>query len=322
MRTDPKRVLVYGWYRQSNLGDDLFAEAFGRLWPEYDFTFTNELTKEAVAASDAVLFGGGSFLDNPIRAESGAIYGIESRPILYVGVGLETEIHREHQELLQRSRLVATRSGAGANKVKDALRVPDLAYALGPRRTGRDAEALGDRRMLFLPNVAVLPTREDPQWKHAAWTYFKSECAQFLDDAILSGWKVSFFPMCRSEKLDDVWAATEILSQMRHRERRLLSEAHVGCAEEAVELFSQQSVVVTQRFHGSILANMAGTPSVTVAHHDKLSAGASVPYYGATKKGLMDSVEVSQRYRSIRPPVPGIADFETLIGAVRKIIGG
>ena len=310
-----RRVLVYGWYHQDNLGDDLFAEAFELLFPDFSFTFTNCLTVAQAESCDALILGGGSFLDNPVRHEPGATEAASRRPVMYVGVGLETEVHPDHRRLISSAKLVAARSRA--ERVPGALPMPDLVTAL---QAGRRSEV--PKTLLFLPNVAVLPTRADPQWKHAAWAYFASECSQFLDELVQDGWRVSLMAMCRSAKLDDEWASSAIVSQMASRERAMLRSERPAGGAEALRMFSSYAAVVTQRFHGVVLAELAGTPCVSVAHHDKLwgrSDGTSaVPFYGTTKAALRRALDEA------RPAAPPSEEAKSQLGvvceAVRKIV--
>ena len=316
MPSGPRRVLVYGWYHQDNLGDDLFVEAFKKLFPEFEFTFSNFLTRSQVRRCDAVFFGGGSFLDNPVRGEAGIVEAVAKRKVLYVGVGLETSFDPDHVRLMKRSKMVAARSRHEA--FEGALKIPDLVYSLSG-----DRAAARKKRLLFLPNVAVVPTRKDPQWKHAAWGYFKSECSQFLDESVDAGYEVSLLPMCRSSKMDDGWAAAELVSQMEYRERSLILSDSPKTASESIALFSSYSAVVTQRFHGIVLAEMSGVRCVAIAHHDKLAtSGAgctSIPYYGVTKVALRSALEAA------RPAGPRKDDDEALsvmCKTVREIVQG
>src|SRR5579885_2555646 len=131
--TKPK-VLVYGWYHKGNIGDDLFVEAFQHIFPEFDFTFTDVLTSHQVKDADAIFFGGGSFLhDAPISTDF-ALKLAKQKPIFYIGVGVEAEIHPTHQELMRLARLIATRSKNQIDRLKvlnkNSLYVPDLVFAL------------------------------------------------------------------------------------------------------------------------------------------------------------------------------------------------
>ena len=57
-------VLVYGWYHSNNIGDNLFIQSFKKLFPSYNFYFVKEITEQNLFNIDAIIFGGGSFLDS------------------------------------------------------------------------------------------------------------------------------------------------------------------------------------------------------------------------------------------------------------------
>lgn len=315
MTGDPKRVLVYGWYGQSNLGDDLFVEAFRRLFPDYRFKFTNRLTSEEVDAADAVFFGGGSFLDNRISGDMESVGRATQKPVVYFGVGTETAVHPDHLMMMSAAGVVAAR---GRRAPPGAILIPDIVYCL-PREPNRSC----DKTVLFVPNVSVLPSRSDPHWKRAAWEYFKSECSQFLDELVWDGYEVRTTRMCRSECLDDSWPAAEIVGQMEARSRKILIEETPADHAQAVRLFSSFRYVVTQRYHGLVLGEMSGAACVSISHHDKLrgakEGSAVVPYYGVTKTDLRRAME------SAVPTVQDRADdraFSVACTAVRQYLGG
>lgn len=309
-------ILVYGWYHQSNLGDDLFVEAFEKLWPEYEFTFTNSITLSQIKKSQVIVFGGGSFLDCPIQCESGVMGEITKKPILYVGIGLETSIHEDHKYLIQKSRLVASRNNPRNIIFDNHIAMPDLVYSLHGIDSG--FKGIREKSILVLPNVSVLPTRADQQWKHASWSYFKSEFSQFLDEMIDSGYNVRMFPMCRDNKLDDTWAASEIISNMIYRERSILTQESINGFDGIINFFSRFSFIITQRLHGAILSKMAGVPHIVISHHDKLNSPESLSYYGLTKRGLHESF---QRFES-RPEMCESTNFDDVRLAVRKAVSG
>lgn len=284
MNTHITNVLVYGWYNNRNLGDELFKIAFQKIFnpnvvnPKYFFRFVNCLTKEDIDKCDVIFFGGGSFLDNPIQrtVELSEI----NKPILYIGVGLETNIHSEHVQLLSRAKLIAARSSS--DKIS-SIQIPDLVYSIAVEN-GKPK----DKTLLFLPNTFVLPKNSDLNWKFSAWNHFKSEVSQFLDEMIEDHWDVRMYPMCQADKADDCWAAGEILGMMRNRSRHILVQEPFPNVSEAmfrvIRLIRDSSIVFTQRFHGIVLSNLLDRPYVSISHHDKLEP--DISYYGMCKKDL------------------------------------
>src|SRR5271154_7164691 len=295
------KVLVYGWYHQDNIGDDLFVEAYQHLFPQLQFTFTEVITSEKLQQVDIVFFGGGSFLLDRPRIDDDALVLLETKKIFYIGVGVEGAIHPIHLQLMSQALLVAIRSPDKIKSMKDinsnVMLIPDLVYSLQDKvvRSIPDSKSV-----LFLSNVSVLPHITNPHWKHAAWEYFKSECSQFFDWLVNNGYQIKLFSMCRSDKLDDDWVSNELISHMENRDRNHLLQDRPHSIQDITKLFSQFDTVITQRFHGIVLSEMSGVPYVAIHHHDKLkpsqsNQGQFLSYYNVSKHVLIESFQQAKQ---------------------------
>ena len=163
-----------------------------------------------------------------------------------------------------------------------------LFFAVKGRKISKEG-----RSVLVMPNLAVVPNHLDRYWKHASWAHFKSEFAQFLDVLREEGYKTEFLSMCRACKENDDWPAGEIVSHMTHRDKLLLDDQPVGI-ERVSRLISKYNVIITQRFHGIILAEMTKTPYIAISHHDKIKNakpcnGLGISYYNVSKQTLLDT---------------------------------
>lgn len=282
-------VLVYGWYHQNNLGDDLFVEVFRKLFLDFSLTFTDHITTSHLENMDAVFFGGGSFLGEEPNIAADALSVLHQKKIIYIGVGTETELHPIHADLMRRAKLIASRTEVHLDKVLEintnTIVIPDLVYYLTPTISTRM-----EKSILILPNVTVVPKWNEPHWKHAAWEYFKNEIAQTLDELVEQKFCINFLPLCTNVELDDSSAALEIINRMSLRDTRyLLSKKN--SLSEVTELFSRYNLIVTQRYHGAVLANMVNTPCLTIHHHDKLKAQSNgLSYYELSKSQLFKKI--------------------------------
>jgi polysaccharide pyruvyl transferase WcaK-like protein len=289
-----KNILVYGWYYQGNLGDDLFMEAFRSLFPNFNFTFVNQITIHDLQNIDAVFVGGGSFLGEPLNISNVEAWDTLCRQkIFYLGVGAETEIDGSHLQLMSLAKLIAIRSSFTLDKVKEininTIVIPDLVYYLRSIRSNFKI----NNSLLVLPNISVVPTWDEPHWKHAAWDYFKTEFAQFLDELIVQeGLTLNFLPLCTNFELNDELAASEIVGRMVRRNNQYFLEKK-ETSQSVIELMSRYSVVITQRYHGIVLAKMGCAPCLTIHHHDKLknSQGPNISYFGLTKDKLREQFD-------------------------------
>ena len=290
------RVLVYGWYGRGNVGDELFRRAFEHLFPSYEFIYVDRITKALLEGASAVFFGGGSFLGSEPIIDHDAWSSLKI-PIFYMGVGLETEIHPTHRALMSTAKLIATRSPEslfkGLSINPNTYHVLDMVYALKNPDT-----VIGsvEKSVLVLPNIELVPVWNGSLWHHTAWEFFKNEFAQFLDTLVNDGYSVRFFSMCQSEVMNDSWAAQEIVNRMNKRSSTYILDTQVFEIEELAKLFSEYEIVITQRYHGVVLAELFKTPYVAIHHHDKIKHvspchGTLVPYYGSAKENFTKAFE-------------------------------
>jgi exopolysaccharide biosynthesis predicted pyruvyltransferase EpsI len=299
-------ILVYGWYSHKNRGDDLFIDAFHKLFPQHSFTFTDHITNDMLKDINTVFIGGGSMLsDKPNISDINKLKGF---PLYYIGVGSETTIHPVHISLMRQAKLIALRSDDKLSKVlsinSNTIVIPDLVYALADNMVPNPI----DKTVLVLPNIAVVPQNNDHHWKHTAWEWFRNEFSQFLDSKIDHGYKISFLSMCEDHKLHDDFASLSIISSMKHRDIDYIIQS-----DDVLRTISQHSIVITQRYHGIILSEIAKTPYVAIHHHDKLkksyfNSGTFIPYYGFNKQGMIDAFDIAMKEPQ-KIDVPALSDI-------------
>lgn len=317
------KILVYGWYGHANVGDELMAEALRSLLNGHELKFVDSIKDVELKQHDLVLIGGGSFLSMPVSMDGQAFHTIARKPVIYVGVGAETDVHHDHEHLLKHASAVFIRSAPSKQFSairSDALLTPDLSLALAaPSFVKRPS-----KEILFLANSQVLPTRVSPNWQRAAWDYFKSETAQAIDELIAGGWKVTMAPFCDDVNHRDSWACAELIAHCveRRRVRCLDATWYDDAAFSKVRpTFDAHSVVVTQRYHGAIISQATGAPCVVIHHHDKLaridpSVAKLVPYYGIRKDVLVSSIETAE----VPAAVTNSASFAEVRDAVEKAL--
>jgi polysaccharide pyruvyl transferase WcaK-like protein len=294
-----KNILVFGYYHKSNLGDQLFIQAFRKLFPEINLTFVNKLHASTLKNVDGVFIGGGSLLNDPMDADWEAYELLKDMPVFYIGVGVEN-IHPTHSELMHKAKLIAIRSEKDLGKVQElnsnVIVIPDLVYVLSPDKMSAPKRP---RSILVLANVETIGSNQDSQWKHSAWNYFKSEFSQFLDHLRKDlGYTVEYATMCENYRQSDRAAMSEIINQMKYRNYQQLLPALPEDFSQLSNILSSYELIFTQRFHGAVLADICDVPFVSIAHHDKLKDvnGFVVPYYECSKSRLIDSIEAAKTF--------------------------
>jgi polysaccharide pyruvyl transferase WcaK-like protein len=297
------KVLVFGWFNHDNLGDQFFIEIFRALFPSFQFVFTDRITPDLLKDQDAVFLGGGSFLDQASSIDPKAIPLLTTMPLFYLGIGAETNIHPTHQQLLAAAKLIVLRSSAGMEEIKklnpNVLVATDLVYCHFPL-VSQPGKA---KSVLIMPNVSLVPQWGAEHWKHLFWEHFRHEFSQFLDDLIDRGYRPQFFSMCRNKTLSDDWAALAIISTMKHRNSDLLSGEAPTTIQQTLEVLAGYETVITQRYHGIVLAELANIPYVAIAHHDKLFNGSSnaISYYEISKAALQKKFDNPTKKSSVLP---------------------
>ena len=87
-----KNIIVYGWYGQGNIGDELFADAFRNLFPDFNFTFVTKLNESILQKSDVVFFGGGSFLYAKPNISAADLEILKTKQIFNISFNSSTDI--------------------------------------------------------------------------------------------------------------------------------------------------------------------------------------------------------------------------------------
>lgn len=316
-----KHILVYGFYgadphtgaaNKGNLGDALFEVVFRRMFPDHTLTFTDRISK-VKQSYDTMIIGGGSFLEFPISGVDEKVFKSDT-PIFYLGVGSETHIHEHHQALMKRAKLIALRSNQNFEFIQslnsNTIIIPDLVYSLAPQTTPHIKTPAEQKSILLLPNIACVPKYDDAAWKHNSWSHFKFEFAQMLDQLLEDGYSIQYMPMSTNERSLDDYAMVEVKNLMRkgHKITDIITSSIIDI-NAIIKLFACYGAIITQRFHGMILAEMANTPFLSIAHHDKLlqtsiadePRGIFTSYYACNKSSLLKCLEQTLALSPAKP---------------------
>lgn len=287
------KVLVLGFYGKNNVGDNLFCDAFRSLFQDFHFTFTDVLTIDNIKDTSIIFIGGGSFLSESPNLSEQCLNLLKTKMLFYIGVGAETDIHIIHKDLMMLAALIAIRSPEGIEKVKklnkNVIQIPDLVYSLYKKHNKYQP----NKSVLILPNICVVPQNNSDHWKYNSWEHFKFEFSQFLDYLVENKYKINFLPMCKNDEQNDNNAAIEIINAMKYRRLSHILNNNIDNIDAAIDIFSKYDVIITQRYHGIILAELATIPYIAIHHHDKLkqsylNSGKFVSYYSFSKQVMID----------------------------------
>lgn len=264
-----KHALVVGWYSHGNLGDEAFRPAFRSLWGDrVNFTFADQVPRD-INDYDALIFGGGSFLDRPIPSLVDPSH--VSIPVGFVGVGIHGVIHPQVQSWLDVARVVVIRNEDHHHLIPDALVGPDLFLA---RSWDGQRFSAQPRRLLILGNDFITPRHHAEDWQRESWLTFSTTLPRILEERY-ADWQVVFYPMCTSDsatsvaEYDDRVFAGALISQLTERSNIVV---YNGAAywHDFVEQVEDASMVFSLRLHGCITAALLGCSFVGISMHDKM----------------------------------------------------
>jgi polysaccharide pyruvyl transferase WcaK-like protein len=282
------KILVWNpYFDKKNVGDELFKLAYKTIFPNIEFTFVDQI-KEA-SGYDAIFIGGGSFLDSEPNFN---IDLLKHKKVFYIGVGAETQIHSKHKALMQTAKAVFPRSSPEKTKELNSKSwlIPDLAFALKTHLT-----SVKEKSICIIPNACLIPSWKDPIWKHNSWEWFKTEFSQYLEAAYKEGFKLEVVSLCENTQVNDTWAGQEIFSRMANKPNVTFRSFERGPHAAIPLVLSKHSLIITQRYHGIILAQMTEVPYVAICHHDKLlnadpKLGSHISYYAFSKDVLKQAI--------------------------------
>lgn len=247
-----KKIAVIGWYGHQNIGDEAFKNSFALLWPEWDFTFFNQVPD--TSSFDAVIVGAGSFLDQPIKN----IHKI-NKPLAFVGVGTNGFIHPDNQAALQRAKIVLSRS-----QNSTFVQCPDMVFAQHQNESSGQAT-----QITVLVNDHFTPRANSKPWQLSAWEWFSVEMAQACDRMIAQyDLPIHFVPMCTNPHVDDRRAAAFVVSRMERKDRAFIQS--VENETEFLKHIKNSKFVISQRLHGIIFSVTNRVPCVAISGHDKV----------------------------------------------------
>lgn len=289
-----KRVLVLGWYGHGNIGDEAFKASFPLLWPQCKFSFADGVPPDVALRYDAVMVGGGSFLD----AEMDGLDDV-SLPMAFVGVGVGKAISGQMHRALDRAQVIVVRDRLSLAGLPPALRAramlaADLVFAR-PEFPAWTGQASGTVTVLLSEHFAPRGPHA-PEWVASSWTWFCRELAQMLEGIDLPGKRVQFLPMSTTRAWDDRRAAAHVISRMVRAAEVVWYDRPQISESELLQAIAGSRVVVSQRLHGSIFAKAIGVPVVAVVGHDKVlglceeaQLSGAVGYYALSAATLSDA---------------------------------
>ena len=265
--TTTKRVLVLGWYDQSNLGDESFKRSFRLLWPKLDFTFSNFVPSDQSAFSGCFI-GGGNFLDGNFPG-----LGLLRLPTAFVGIGVGGVVSPQFADVLVRAKAIVVRDHTSVRNLPSGID-PASVVAASDLFFARPASSVPtwcgpmSNKVSVLLSAHFMARAGAPDWFSRGWTNFSKNLATVLDILVERGANVSFLPMSVNRAHSDVCAADEVVGLMLHGQKVCSVDSSLT-EQEVLQEISESSLTLSLRLHGMIFAASTGCPFVAFCGHDK-----------------------------------------------------
>ena len=278
------KILVYGFYDQGNLGDELFKNCFTLLFPEFELDFSSTIPSNSESDYNALWIGGGGLLqDEPHNA----LLALSRKlPVGIIGVDRPAKIHRYWEDIESRALV----------KLYRFQNCPDLHFCMP---SVAKTHARQWRPSTVFMNSHIHPAWKSESWKVAAHNWFRHEFPQCLEELGKKGF-VNFFPMSEGSWSDE-YAACEFfnLVDWKTRERMfLLKQTETGLKEAWLNSILMESrTVVSLRLHGAITALRFGIAPLCISASDKISNFCKdvglpyVNYFGFQKNAFFATME-------------------------------
>lgn len=320
------KILVYGWYGNTNLGDEAFKDAFRFLFPQHTFKFGNHIPAD-VNSYDAVWFGGGSFFDGPLVNPSKVEI---KKPIAFIGIGLPAKpeaVPATTLPVLKQAKLILCRDSASVETAKalglSATQMPDLALAtpnLHPRNPKHN-------KVTIFCNDNFTPRLGSPEYMILAFYWFMSEFSSVCNMLIEKGYELEFVPMGVGD-IDDRRFAAMIHSRIT-KKAKAVWQVNPFTHSEFEKAISESALVISQRFHGVVFSIKYGVPFVSINAADKFASlmkdmgvNSCLDYYGFTKVRFLDAMEHSDITATHKFYLASVESFQKVQKLVNSVFSG
>jgi polysaccharide pyruvyl transferase WcaK-like protein len=271
-----KKTLFYGWYSQSNIGDEMYKIAFPMLFPERDNRFVSVLTKEDVEWSDEVVIGGGNIIDKFFLTNANNM--VKNKPLHFYSVGCTdlsvtaSQLNSFHTVWVRDVMTYKKLNGMGV--MCDLA--PDASWVLSPNidrgsKLWEDLFAAQDRdlyekRVVVVLNSHLTSAQPDLLARDLArFDVFTHDMVNIIDHTNAS---FAFLPFGRRLPWDDRVANSWVAHKCKWHAKNAVVWDEWG-VQETLDFVSAADAMISQRLHSTIFATIGGTPFLDVTHHDK-----------------------------------------------------
>lgn len=267
-------VAVMGWYNKENCGDESYKLAFPKIFPDYNFVFTADLSKEIINNSDAFILGGGDVMSDYYLDQ---LFGISKKKHVF-SVSASENINPAKLDKFE-SLYVRDKKSVEILKQKGVIAkfVPDFAFMLeGDRARGRRLVQkifIDEHRDLYEKIVVIvvngfLANDESNSYNVKEFVHFHSlayDLAHLLDSINAS---FLFVPFGQDMPYDDRNTNMWVASKCKYWKKNAVI-LHEPSVQNILDIFSYADAVISTRLHSTIFSCVTMTPYIDILHNHK-----------------------------------------------------
>jgi polysaccharide pyruvyl transferase WcaK-like protein len=260
------KVGVVGWYNHRNCGDEAYRLSFPKLFPQYDFVFS-EKPNDSI---DTWVLGGGDVVN---RKNLDALKGVKKKHILSATVSNPHDLSGFSTVAVRDALSLETAKNHGAGSVRFA---PDFAFALeGDAARGRRIvkdHYKEDRTLELYEKVVVVVVNgylcgehSGLARNHTNFQSFAFQLAEMMDNTSAS---FLFVPFGARLPTDDRVANGWVASKCKYWQKNSVVFNPWG-VQDTIDVIAGADAVISTRLHSSIFSCICGTPFLDITHNHK-----------------------------------------------------
>jgi polysaccharide pyruvyl transferase WcaK-like protein len=265
---DGNKVNVVGWYDKNNCGDESYKLAFPKVFPSYDFVFSDSPIKNA----DAYILGGGDIITEQALSTFQAI----NKPKHIMSVTVSKKFP---SQLFEGFRTIITRDNASMNLLEQigvsSLLYPDFSFSLnGNKENGKvlinkyftkNRTEIYDKVVAVVINGNLIPEHGAAAYRQIRFERFCFDLSIAIDETPAS---FIFIPFGTKSPWDDRIANAMVASKCKWWKKNCIVFEEIG-VQETLDIISACNATISSRLHSSIFSAATEVPFVDITHSHK-----------------------------------------------------
>ncbi len=267
---DSNKVNVVGWYNKKNVGDESYKLSFKNIFPNYDFTFS----ENPIKGHSAYILGGGDIVTEQNLKKFINIQ--EPKHIMSVTISSNIE-----PNLLKPFRNIIVRDNKSQEKLKnigfDSFLFPDFGFCLsGDESAGNEiikkqfensSSDLYAKKIAIVVNSHILPTYTCESHIKSRFDKFCYDLAITIDQTPAS---FVFVPFGTKMPWDDRITNAAVHSKCKYWKKNSVFFEELSF-QSILDIFSACDAIVSTRLHSSIFSISCEKPFLDITHSHKNS---------------------------------------------------